>query len=168
MINLKPDMYKKDVYSINYKKLKKLGIKVLLFDFDNTLIEMGNYDISKKTIQLFNELRSDFIIYVVSNSIHVSKLKKVTDKLEVPYIKDSRKPFKKGFKKLKLKSIQNSEIAMIGDQIMTDVLGGKRMNYFTVLVDPINYNEMLFTKINRLLEKREFKKNNMKRGGYYD
>ena len=70
MINLKPNMYKRDVHSIDYKKLKKLGIKVLLFDFDNTLIEMGNYEISKKTIELFNRLKSDFIIYIVSNKAH--------------------------------------------------------------------------------------------------
>ena len=28
----KADMYQKDIFSINYKKLKEMGIKVLVFD----------------------------------------------------------------------------------------------------------------------------------------
>ena len=31
-----PDIYQKSIYDINYKKLKKVGIKCLLFDLDNT------------------------------------------------------------------------------------------------------------------------------------
>ena len=36
MIELyKPDMYQKDIYSIDYKKLKSYGIKCILFDLDH-------------------------------------------------------------------------------------------------------------------------------------
>lgn len=163
-----PDMYKKDIYSIDYKKLKKMGIKVLVFDFDNTLIEKGNYQISNKTIELFKSIRKDFDVYIVSNSIHTSKLNKICNSLNTPYIKDSRKPFKKGFKKLNLSNVKSKEIAMIGDQIITDVYGGKRMNYYCILIDPINNKEWLLTKINRVFESIIMKKNKIKRGSYYD
>ena len=33
-----PDMYKKNIYEINYEKLKKMGKKYLFFDLDNTII----------------------------------------------------------------------------------------------------------------------------------
>lgn len=170
MNKLIPDMYTKDIFSIDYKKLKKIGIKVLLFDFDNTLIEKGNYEIKKEIVELFQEIKKSFDIYIVSNSIHEKKLRKVCSKLNTPYVKGSRKPFKKGFNKLKLKlkDINNKEIAMIGDQVLTDILGGKRMNYFCILIDPINNDELLFTKINRVLERVIFKKNKIKRGSYYD
>lgn len=163
-----PDMYKKDIFSIDYNKLKSQGIKVLLFDFDNTLIEKGNYEIKKETVELFRKIKKNFNIYVVSNSIHASKLRKVCEKLEVAYIKGSGKPFKIGFKKLKLNNVKTSEIAVIGDQVLTDVLGSHRMNYFSILIDPINYDELLFTKLNRVIEKIILKKNNIKRGRYYD
>ena len=42
-----PDMYVKDILSIDYKKLKKQGIKVLLFDFDNTIIAHGVHELRK-------------------------------------------------------------------------------------------------------------------------
>lgn len=163
-----PDMYQKSIYTISYKKLKEKGIKVLLFDFDNTIIEQGNYSLTSKTIKLFNDLKKDFIIYIVSNSIQKNKLKKVCGQIDIPYIKDSRKPFKKGFKKLKFKSIKENQIAMIGDQIITDVLGSNRMNYYSILIDPINNKEWLLTKINRLFENIILKKINVKRGNYYD
>lgn len=163
-----PDMYQKNIHTISYKKLKEKGIKVLLFDFDNTIIEKGNYSLNQKTIKLFEELKNDFIIYIVSNSIQKNKLKKICEKLDVPYIKDSRKPFKRGFKKLKFKSIKENQIVMIGDQVITDVLGSKRMNYYSILIDPINKNEWLLTKINRLFENIILKKINIKRGSYYD
>ena len=163
-----PNMYKKDIFSIDYNYLKNKGIKVLLFDLDNTLIEKGNYKINEKAIELFNDLKKDFTIYIVSNSINTKKIKKVSEALGIEYIKDSRKPFKHGFKKLNLENVKENEIAMIGDQMVTDVWGGNRMNYFTILVDPINFDEWFGTKINRLIEKRIFTKNGRKRGGYYD
>lgn len=163
-----PDMYKKSIFLIDYKKLKKLGIKVLLFDFDNTLIEKGNYLVEDKTVKLFDSLKKQFTIYIVSNSIHESKLNKICEKLNVPYIKDSRKPLKKGFRKLKLKDIKSEQIAMIGDQLITDVFGSNRMGYFSILIDPINNDEWLLTRFNRVLEKIILKKNKLKRGSYYD
>lgn len=163
-----PDIYQKSIFSIDYKKLKEQGIKILLYDLDNTLIERGNYQISEKTVELFNKLKKDFEIYIVSNSINHRKLRLVALALEVPYIKDSRKPFKTGFKKLKLENIKPKEVAMIGDQVLTDVWGAKRMGYNTILIDPINNKEWLVTKINRVIENRILKKENKKRGDYFD
>ena len=163
-----PDIYQKSIFSIDYKKLKEQGIKILLYDLDNTLIERGNYQISEKTVELFNKLKKDFEIYIVSNSINHRKLRLVALALEVSYIKDSRKPFKTGFKKLKLENIKPKEVAMIGDQVLTDVWGAKRMGYNTILIDPINNKEWLVTKINRVIENRILKKENKKRGDYFD
>ncbi len=163
-----PDMYKKNIFSINYKKLKEKGIKALLFDLDNTLIESGNYHINEKIIELSNKLKKDFKIYIVSNSINIRKIKMVSKDLEVPYIHDSRKPFKRGFKKLKLEHLKPKEIAMIGDQVITDIYGGKRMGYYTILIDPISNKEWFGTKLNRILENKFLTKYNKKRGDYFD
>ncbi len=165
-----PDMYFKSIFTIDYNKLKKKGIKVLLFDFDNTIIEKGNNKINNKTKCLINKLKKDFIIYVVSNSLNESKLSLVCGSIDIPYIKHARKPFKTGYNKLKFNSINNKQIAMVGDQVLTDVLGGNRMNYCSVLIDPISDNELFFTKINRGIEKLILFKNKkyIERGKYYD
>ena len=164
-----PNMYKKDIFNINYNLLKEKGIKVLLFDFDNTIIDKGNYFVSKSTINLFKSLKKDFIIYIVSNTLNKNKLTSITKKLNINFVYFSMKPLSKGYRKLKL-NIPRNNIAMIGDQLLTDIYGGNRRKYFTILVEPISNYEKTFTKINRKLENIIFKskKNNLKRGNYYD
>ena len=163
-MKIKPDMYVKDILSINYKKLKEKGIKALFFDFDNTLIEMGNYTLNEKYEKLIENLKKDFKVMIVSNSIHASKLEKVCSKYNLSYVGVSFKPFSFGFKKAeKLVGFKEEEICMIGDQLLTDIKGGIKMNYFTILIDPINDNEHILTKINRYRENKIFK-----RGKYYE
>lgn len=161
-----PDMYVKDVFSINYEKLKKLGIKLLLFDFDNTLISKNtNLDLK----DFFNKLSLEFKIIIISNTLHRNKLNNFSTLYNLKYIYASCKPLNIGFKKIKKYfNIESNKTCMIGDQLITDIYGGNRNNYYTILVDPFENKELIFTKINRLLENKIFKKNNTKRGEYYD
>ena len=93
MSKLMPKMYQKDIFSIDYKKLKeKYHIKVLIFDFDNTIIEHKNNLLNKKTKKFIKDLQKDFLIYVVSNSFNKKKLNNICNELELPYIGASMKP----------------------------------------------------------------------------
>lgn len=159
-------MYVKDIFNINYNKLKKLGIKLLLFDFDNTLISKNtNLDLK----DFFNKLSLEFKIIIISNTLHKNKLQEFSFLYNLKYIYASCKPFKRGFNKInKYYGFKPNEICMIGDQLLTDIYGGNRNKYYTILVDPFENKEIIFTKINRLFENKIFKKNNMKRGEYYD
>lgn len=68
MRNYIPKMYKKSVLDVNYEKLKEKNIKYLLFDLDNTILEIGK-DIPKKEIcTLIKNLKKDFNIYIISNN----------------------------------------------------------------------------------------------------
>ncbi len=170
MSKLIPNMYAKDIFKINYKKLKEKNIKVLLFDFDNTIIEKGNNKPPKELKELISKIKKDFAIYVVSNSLNNKKLEKVCRELKISYIGNARKPSKTGYKKLKLEEIKENQIAMIGDQLITDVLGANRMGYYSILIDPITNNEHIWTKVNRKLENQILKKHKqeIERGKYYD
>ena len=168
MIELyKPDIYKKDRYSIDYLKLKSYGIKCLLLDLDNTLVT--NY-VKKPTrklkdfIEKLKEMGFKVIIFSNSNKKRILPFKVV---LEVDCSASSRKPFKGKFKKvLSDYKYSLSEVAIIGDQIMTDIYGGNNMGIFTVLVNPISNKEPIGTKINRVFEKIIIKK--MKKKGIFD
>lgn len=50
------------------------------------------------------------------------------------------------------------ETVLIGDQIFTDVYGGRRSGILTVLVEPIEEKETLFFKFKRRMEKIVLKK----------
>ena len=64
-----PKIYQKNIYSINYQKLKKEGIKCLLFDLDNTCIPYKNNKMPKKIKDLFDKLvKMNFKVIIFSNS----------------------------------------------------------------------------------------------------
>ena len=69
------------------------------------------------------------------------------------------KPLKIGFKKVQ-KQLQEpfERLAIVGDQIFTDIIGGNRCKMFTILVDPIEEKEYWYTAWKRPIEKR-IKKN---------
>lgn len=65
----------------------------------------------------------------------------------------AKKPFKGGFLKAKEKlGLAEKNIAAIGDQIFTDVVGANRCNMFSILVEPISKKDLLITKWKRPLE----------------
>ena len=60
---------------------------------------------------------------------------------------------------------------LIGDQMMTDVLGGNRLGLYTILVVPVKNSDGMSTKINRMLERRVlkyFERNNLLNKGEDD
>lgn len=158
---LKPNIYNKDIYSINYQKIKDNNIKCLLFDLDNTIATLDDNQPSKETIKLFNELkRMDFSVYIFSNALpkRVEPFRRTLKVIGVPF---ALKPLKRNFKRM-LKTFKKEEIAIIGDQIFTDVFGGNKVGITTILVDPISKKDLIITKIFRFLEKL------VKRGDYHE
>lgn len=167
-----PNMYQKDIYSINYKKLKKLGIKCLVFDLDNTIALIDQYTITDNTKKLILDLKKDFIVVIISNNI-TRRVKRYADSLKCDFIANAAKPLAKGYKKISKKyNLKPNEMCMIGDQIVTDIYGGNRFGMFTVLVDPLGKKDLKITSLNRLIESKILKKYEekdiMKKGVYYE
>lgn len=169
----KPDMYQNTIYNIDYKKLKSCGIKCLLFDLDNTIVPVNIKKPSRKLKDFVERLKDmGFKIIIISNSSRnrLSQFKKI---LEVDCAASARKPSLKKYKKILSEFKYNeSDVAAIGDQLVTDIYGGNKAGIFTVLVDPISKYELVWTKINRIKEKfiiRKLEKNKLfKRGKYYE
>ena len=122
-MRLYPDTYVTNVKEITIELLNKNNIKGLLLDVDNTLIDfdLKILECSKDWINSLKE--NNFKLCILSNTNKIEKVKMVAKELDIPYIYFAKKPFKKGFKKgLKLLELQPNQIAVVGDQIMTDVL----------------------------------------------
>lgn len=172
MKNYVPDMYVKDIYSINYEKLKKQGIKCLLFDLDNTLVEPHTKMPHKKLYSFFERLKKDFKVIIFSNS-RKKRLLPFKEKLDVEVNYSSMKPLPFSFYKiLKKYQLKKEEVVLIGDQLLTDVIGGNRVGIKTVLTQPITEKDLWITKINRYRENKKFEKllkqGLLEKGKYYD
>ena len=116
-----PDMYQKSIYAIDYDKLIKRGIKCLLFDLDNTITPVKMKTPSKKTKKFFSDLKEKgFKVIIFSNSPK-KRVKPFKDALDVDCAASAHKPHPKKFLQvLKEYDYSISEIAIIGDQILTD------------------------------------------------
>ena len=167
----RPNMYKKNIFEIDYNRLKEQGIKCLVFDLDNTLGLIEHERCPLKTKKLLKELQKDFLILISSNN---------TKKRIAPYLKDlgiggvafSLKPSTKGLRWIKKNyNLKKKEMVMIGDQIVTDILSGNRYKIMTILVDPLGEKDLRITGLNRKIEARiikYYKKRGMfERGKYY-
>lgn len=167
-----PDVYAQSIYTINYKKLKKNGIKCLLFDLDNTIAPYKVSEPDQKVKELIARLEADFKVIIVSNS-GKNRLRPFKEKLNVDVAFSSKKPLKGKYKKiLELYKFKIDEVACIGDQLLTDILGANRMGFTSILVNKVAKYEMFPTKVNRFIEKkilkRLAKKNILVSGVYYD
>jgi len=168
-----PVIYQKSIYTIDYSKLLSNGITCLLYDLDNTIISLDSKEMPEKAKDLFISLKQKgFKVILFSNSPK-SKVDIYKKYLNVDGIHLALKPYSIKFKKLiKNYRLKVDEIAIIGDQIMTDVVGGNKIGITTILVNPITTNEHIFSKINRILERRKIKKleakNLFRKGKYYD
>lgn len=151
---LYPKEYLKSVKEISVDLLNKNHIKGLILDVDNTLIDFDKKmpeGVAEWALSLKNV---GIKLCILSNSNKVDKIKGVADKLEIPFIYFAKKPFKSGFKKaMELLGLEAENIAVVGDQIMTDVIGANRSHMFSILVKPIEDKDYLLTKIKRPLEK---------------
>lgn len=156
MKNLYPNLYIKKVEDITIQKLIQNKIKLLILDVDNTLIDYYK-NLSAEVINWTKEMRGQGIkLYILSNTNNKEKVKKVAKILDIQYKNFAMKPLKRGFKYIqKQVNIEAENIAVVGDQIFTDVLGGNRCKMYTILVDPIDTKkEYWYTAWKRPIENK--------------
>lgn len=167
-----PTMYQKNITSINYEKLKSSGIRCILFDLDNTLLKKGDKKLEEKIEKKLILLKKNFKIIIISNNFK-RKISKICSIIDVDFVSFSRKPFTFGFKKVTSRyNLKKEEICIIGDQLVSDILGGNRYGIKTILVDPLGEKDLKITKVNRILETFIFnslkKQGVLERGIYYE
>ena len=151
-----PDIYAESVKHIDFTAIKNRGIKAILFDIDNTLATYGEPTPNVEIVDLMQSLEcSGFELVFISNNSK-QRVDTFIDGLEnnIYSIPKAHKPLKSGFKKaMEHMKLTPFEIAIVGDQILTDVLGGNRCGIYTILVSPLAAKESIFFKFKRFIEK---------------
>lgn len=143
------------VYAINLGALRAEGISGIITDLDNTLVGAKEPLATPELIEWLERVRSlGFRVVIVSNN-NETRVSQFAEPLGIPFIHKARKPGNRSFRKaLDLLGLRADQAVVIGDQMLTDVLGGKRMGLHTILVSPIApSDEGLPTRINRLIER---------------
>ena len=148
-----PDYYCNKVTDISIDLLKKNNIKGIVLDVDNTLIDFDRNLLEGAKEWVEKMQQNDIKCIILSNSNKVDKVTVVGNTLDIPFIYFGTKPLKRGFKKAKAQlELENENIAVVGDQIFTDVIGANRCKMFSILVNPIAKKDIWITKFKRPLE----------------
>lgn len=152
---LLPDQIVHTVFDIDLAQLKDQGVRGIITDLDNTLVSARTALATPELITWLDGVKdAGFRVVILSNN-NLTRVSKFAEPLGIPFVSAARKPshaaFRKALGKLEL-APENAVV--VGDQMMTDVLGGRRMGLHTILVTPIALGEEGFmTRINRLIEK---------------
>ena len=164
--NYEPKSYYKDIYSVNYQRLKELGIKLIIIDLDNTLGLVKDNIMPTKSKELVSKLKKDFIIVVASNNFE-KRVKLFVDNV-CDYVSLSLKPTKRLSRIIKKRyHIDNKNIAIIGDQLVTDIILGNKVGYYTILTDPLGEDGKV-SFFNRVKEKRVKQEIQFRDGDYFE
>ena len=138
-----PTMILDAVTDLTPELLHSRGVKLLMLDFDNTIVP---YTTDSPTNKMMNRIRtmqaSDINLCVVSNSKR-DRVKIFCEKYGLACITQAKKPFSKGIRECLHKfSLPAQACALVGDQIFTDTLGANCAGLTSILVTAIDNNNI--------------------------
>ncbi len=151
----KPSFQFNRVTDISVSFLKENGINALLLDVDNTIITYkGNKLISGFKAWKEELEKADIKILILSNG-KSERLKLTAKKAELDYLPMALKPLPFKYNKaIKILNAKRTNTAIVGDQIFTDILGGKLVGIKTILLKPIKLETTTSFKIRRYFENK--------------
>jgi len=151
---LKPRAQLHSVTKITPGWLRKRGLKAVLLDLDNTLVPYRTYgEVPEGLLEWLKTLKQAGIPVMLVSNATPRRVRYWCEKLGVPGFGPAGKPwfgFRKALRRLALPA---HEVAVVGDQLFTDVLGGNLVGMYTVLVPPLAPQELGYTRLVRKLER---------------
>ncbi|MGN8645577.1 YqeG family HAD IIIA-type phosphatase [Gracilibacillus sp. HCP3S3_G5_1] len=150
-----PNEHVKRVLDITPAKLREMGIKGVITDLDNTLVAWDVKDATPEVIKWFKEMKeNDIKVTIISNNDE-ERVSVFSEPLEAPFVYSAKKPLVRAFNRAAIQmGLSKEEIVVIGDQLLTDVLGGNFAGFHTILVVPIVETDGKITRFNRMIERR--------------
>lgn len=133
-----PTGYYTSSYDIDYDALYAKGIRGLIYDLDNTLVP-HDAPADKRALELLDRLKNmGFEIFFLSNNKE-ARVKMFNEKVGAKYIYKASKPSPKGYlKAADMMGLKPKQVAVIGDQLFTDIWGANRAGMYSCLVIPID------------------------------
>lgn len=150
----KPTWFIKTYQEITPAFLEKANIATIFADLDNTLVAWDEPTASQALKKWVAQLKKMNIQLILISNNQLQRIATVAEELQVAYVYPGLKPLHKGFK-MALQEAQCSkgQIVMVGDQVLTDILGASTFGVRTILVKPLKASDAFKTKINRFFEK---------------
>ncbi|QQE66876.1 hydrolase [Leptolyngbya sp. BL0902] len=126
------------VFDLSPDLLHRHNLKGVILDVDDTLVPLRQVESDPDLIAWMTGIKAVGKVWLVSNNVNGSRIKRIANALEVPYLTSAGKPSRRKLKQaLEAMDLPPEQVAMVGDRLLTDVLAGNRLGLFTILVDPM-------------------------------
>ncbi len=143
----------KSICDLSPALLRKYGIKGLLLDLDNTLTTHDNPKPAEGVMEWIQLMKESGIQMCIVSNNHAPRVKPFADMLGLQFVSEGKKPLSKGFREAKGRmGLEWNELAVVGDQIFTDVLGANMKRLKCVFVFPIEHETTRFFRFKRKME----------------
>lgn len=154
-----PDFIAKSIFDMDMKALRDIGVEGLAVDIDNTLVPMDLKEPTAEAAEWVKKVKEmGFKVCILSNAMnHRAEL--FMENLGIHGVGFANKPSKKGYDKAAMNmGLPHNKCAILGDQLFTDIKGGAKAGFVTVLTESLNGKEILWVKLKRMPEKRIIEK----------
>lgn len=160
---LKPNIKLHGITDITVEILNKFNIKALLLDVDNTMSTHHGQALTEGLLEWIDRMNKNGIKLMVLSNSKRKRIEPFAARISLPFISLGCKPLPTGYLRgVRALGEKRKNVAIVGDQIFTDVLGGNLVGVKTVLLTPIKLEDGLSFKIRRNLEKKIYKHYNIK------
>ena len=148
-----PNYYIHSYRALTASYLKEHGITMLLCDIDNTMVAHDE-PLPDRDVHTFVESMKNAGIRIVFISNNVEeRVQRFVSELDVAGYSFAMKPLPKTYRRIvKDFALSKEEVAVLGDQLLTDMLGANLMGFYTILSAPVVERDLSFTKFNRFFE----------------
>jgi uncharacterized protein len=151
---LGPDRFAPRLHDVAHEELEAAGIRGLIIDLDNTLLGFRETELAREHLDWVARAHDrGFRIAMLSNNFS-ERVNSLAAQLNVACFPNALKPLPFGFLRAKrCLQLHRREIAVVGDQLFTDVLGGKLCGHYTILTEPIELKDFAVTRVFRFFER---------------
>jgi len=141
------------VMDITKEMLDDMGVTGLILDVDNTLTTHNNPKPDFKVLEWISKMRECGIGLVILSNNYKRRIRPFAGEIKLPFVAFAAKPLPFGYARaLRVLGVPKRSVAIVGDQIFTDILGARLYGAKTILVEPFAPETGPFFRLKRRIE----------------
>ncbi len=155
----KPHIKRDRITDITLDDVKSLGVNALLLDVDNTMSTHHGQTLTDGLMDWLALMQENGIKLIVLSNSKKRRVEPFANRIGLPFISTAAKPLPFGyFRAAKAVGEKRKNVAIVGDQMFTDMLGGWVSRVKKILLTPILPEDKWSFKVRRWLEKKLLKR----------
>lgn len=152
MLSFLPNYIFPAITDVSETFLRERHIRLLLLDFDNTMLPYTKNEPSRELLQWIERMRAAGVTLCIVSNSHKPRVTDFSKRYGVPCVTGAKKPRGKGIRvALRRFDVPDAQAALIGDQIYTDVLGANLAGVCSIIVRSI-HNHNFWLKLRHAFE----------------